>query len=67
MLRVADVPRFTDDDLWEEHGELAQKEDPYPEKQGEGPLFESQFRQDVLSWVRRQDWHPLNRKQFDKE
>jgi len=51
------MPRFTDDDLREEHPEWEKKEKPYPEKQGEGPLFEEQHRAEVLDWVRDQDWY----------
>jgi len=61
------MTRFTDDDLWEEHGEWA-RNDPYPQKQGEGPMFDKDHRKEVVQWVKRQPWYTrmLDRSQASK-
>ena len=45
------MPRFTQDDLWEEHGEIGTTAGGPPKSMGDGPLFEADHRKNVIEWV----------------
>ena len=47
------MPRFTQDDLWEEHGEWGTTPESPPKKMGEGPMFDAEHRKNVIDWVER--------------
>jgi len=48
---------MNDNDLWEEHGEWAAKNNAFPEKMGDGPLFEAQHKENVINWLHNEPWY----------